>query len=299
MAALVVESPPAVEPVSLGLVKAELKIPASVTAEDANITLKIQAAREEVERITGRSLINKTYRQSIDSFPYFVDSMMSQLAYPPAYYSLPRYSTTLWNYSQMMKLMRSPLQQITKITYSDSATGQIKSILPSLFSWMPLTEYVVSEEIEDPNSNLQVVTSVTGADVDGTSISGQNQPTWATVVGQNTTDGMITWTCMGPAPAGSFIYDADSIPPRLFPLPGQFWPSVLYVPNAAQIHFIAGYGTAGSACPSGLLLLMLQLISHWHFNREPVTVGTPNNVPWHLEQRMWHWRVIDFAPTRG
>ena len=300
MAALVEEYPPQIEPVSLALAKSELKIPATVTTEDANIALKITAARQAIERMTGRSLINKGYRQSLDSFPYFTDSVMSQMAYPPAYYSLPRYSTTLWNYSQMIKLLRSPLQAITKITYTDSATGLIKAAYPALFSWIALTEYVISEEIEDPNGNLQVVTAVTGADEDGTSISGSTQPAWATGVGQQTTDGMLTWTCMGPVPdAGDFIYDADSTPPRLFPLAGQFWPSVLYVPNAVQIHFIAGYGTTAAAVPSGLVLLVLQLLAHWHFNREPVSPAGVATIPYHLETMIYHWKVADFSATRG
>lgn len=300
MAALVEEFPPVVEPVSLALAKSELKVPQTVTVEDANIQLKITAARQTIERMTGRSLVNAGYRQSLDSFPYFTDSTMSQQAYPPAYYSLPRYSTTLWNYSQMIKLLRSPLQAITKITYSDSVTGNIDALYPALFSWMPLTEYVVSEKIEDPNGNLQVVTATTAGDEDGTSLSGSTQPSWATVIGNTTTDGMLTWTCMGPVPdSGDFIYDADSIPPRLFPLAGQFWPPVLYVPNAVQIHFIAGYGSAPSAVPAGLLLLVLQLVAHWHFNREPVTPGSAANVPMHLQTMIWNWKVADYAATRG
>jgi hypothetical protein len=300
MAALVEEVAPLVEPVSLDLVKTELKVPSSVTAEDANLKLKIQAAREIIERMTGRSLINKGYRQSLDSFPYFTDSMMSQMAYPPAYYSLPRYSTTLWNYSQMIKLLRSPLQAVTKISYTDSTTGQIKALYPALFSWMPLTEYVVSEEIEDPNGNLQVVTAASGSGENGTSMSGTTMPSWQTGIGQTTSDGALTWTCMGPVPdSGDFIYDADSTPPRLFPLAGQFWPSVLYIPNAAQIHFIAGYGVASAAVPQSLLLLLLQLISHWHFNREPVAPGAVAEVPMHLKTLIWNWKVADFAATRG
>jgi len=300
MAALVEEVPPQIEPVSLATVKTELKISPLNLTEDVNLNLKIQAARQAIERMTGRSLINKGYRQSLDSFPYFTDSTMSQQAYPPAYYSLPRYSTTLWNYSQMTKLLRSPLQAITKISYTDSATGLVKALYPALFSWEPLTEYVVSEEIEDPNGNLQVVTAVTGGDEDSTSISGSTQPSWSAIVAGTTTDGMLTWTCMGPVPdSGDFIYDADSMPPRLFPLAGQFWPSVLYVPNAVQIHFIAGYGNAAAAVPAGLVLLLLQLIAHWHFNREPVVSGSAVKVPMHLETMIWHWKVADYAATRG
>jgi hypothetical protein len=213
---------------------------------------------------------------------------------------LPRYSTTLWNYSQLIKLLRSPLQQITKITYTNSQTSQVDTLYPALFSWEALTEYFISDQIEDSNGNLQVVTAVTEGDEDSTSMSGATQPTWATTTGAQTTDGMLTWTCMGPVPdTGDFIYDADTNPPRLFPLAGSFWPSVLYVPNAVQIHFIAGYGNDGSSVPAALRVAMRQLIADWYFNREPVTPGTASQLPNHVERLLWNWRVHDLALTRG
>lgn len=311
MAALQIEIPPALEPVSLAVVKNFLKLPLAVTTDDILVGALIQAAREMAETFTGRSLITKGYRQSLDSFPYFTDSVMSQLAYPPAYYSLPRYSTTLWNYSQMIKLLRSPLVAISKITYSDSVTGLIKSLLPALFNWQATTEYELGDQIEDPNLNLQTVTIVQSPSEDGTYSSGANTPSWATVTGNTTADGtQLVWTCGGPAPTGGFVYDADSCPPRLFPLPGQFWPPVLYVPNAVQIHFTAGYGNVpfggsgqGSAqatdIPLGIITAILQLVADWYFNREPIAPGTVAKLPHHVEALLWNHRVLDFAQTRG
>lgn len=298
MAYVVVSGAPEAELVSLADMKNYLRVE-DITEDDDLITGLIKAAREYAETYTGKSLVKKLYTQYLDSFPYFTDTVMSQMAYPPSYYALPRYSTTLWNYSQMIKLFRSPLEQITKITYTDSASGQILSALPALFNWMPLTEYTIGEQIEDSNGNLQVVTAVSGDDEDGTSISGASAPTWATTVGQPTTDGMITWTCMGQADAGDFIYDADSNPPRLFPLAGQFWPSVLYVPNAVQIHYIAGYGNTGAAVPAGIRTAMRQLVCDWYYNREPVTSGTVSELPNHVKSLLWAHRVLDLAPTRG
>jgi hypothetical protein len=252
-----------------------------------------------VEGFTGRSLINKGYRQSLDAFPYFVDTVMSQMAYPPSYYSLPRYSTTLWNYSQMIKLLRAPLQSITKITFSDSTTGNIDALYPALFNWEPLQEYNISDQIEDPNGNLQVVTAVTQADEDSTSMSGPTQPTWSAVLAGQTTDGMLTWTCMGPVPdSGDFIYDYDSVPPRIFPLAGQTWPPVLYVPNAAQIHFIAGYGSNGKAVPATLRQAMRLLISDGYYNREPVVSGSVGESPT-LMRLLYRWKIQIKAATRG
>jgi hypothetical protein len=243
--------------------------------------------------------VNKGYRQSLDAFPYFVDTVMSQMAYPPSYYSLPRYSTTLWNYSQMIKLLRSPLQSITKITYTDSVTGQIQALYPALFNWQPLTEYNLTDQIEDPNGNLQVVTSVGQGDEDSTSMSGTTQPAWPVITGNIITDGSLTWTCMGPVPdSGDFIYDYDSVPPRIFPMAGQTWPPVLYVPNAAQIHFVAGYGANGNAVPATLRQAMRLLIADGYYNRESSFSGSISESPT-LMRLLYRWKVQIKAATRG
>jgi hypothetical protein len=298
MASIVEEIAPFAEPLVLADVKNFLKASA-VNDDDSYIEDLIQSAREEVEGFTGRSIVNKGYRQSLDSFPYFVASMMSQMAYPPSYYSLPRYSTTLWNYSQMIKLLRAPLQQVTKITYSDSVTGNIDALYPALFNWQPLHEYNVTDQIEDANGNLEVVTAVSQADEDSTSMSGANQPAWSTVTGQPTTDGMLTWTCMGAPPdSGDFVYDADSVPPRIFPLPGATWPPVLYVPNAVQIHFIAGYGSNGKAAPAALRQAMRLLIADGYYNREPIVSGAIVQSPT-LMRLLYRWKVPFKAGTRG
>ena len=297
MAYIVEEIAPLAEPLTLTDVKGFLKI--SVGNDDSFIQELIQSAREEVEGFTGRSLVNKGYCQALDAFPYFVDSVMSQMAYPPSYYSLPRYSTTLWNYSQMIKLLRAPLREVTKISYSDSVTQQIKNLYPALFAWQPLHEYVIADQIEDPNGNLQVVTAVGESDEDSTSMSGTTQPTWPTLTGNTVTDGALTWTCMGPVPdAGDFVYDNISAPPRIFPLPGQTWPPVLYVPNAVQIHFVAGYGNDGKATPAALRRAMRLLIADGYYNREPVVSGTIAQTP-ALMRLLYRWKVQIKAGTRG
>jgi hypothetical protein len=297
MASIIEEIAPVAEPLQLSDVKTFLK--QSSSNDDDFIKDLIQSAREEVEGFTGRSIVNKGYRQSLDSFPYFVDSMMSQMAYPPSYYSLPRYSTTLWNYSQMIKLLRSPLQQVTKITYSDSVTGQIQALYPALFNWQPLHEYNLSDQIEDSNGKLQVVTAVSQADEDSTSMSGPTQPAWSAITGNPTTDGMLTWTCMGvPPDSGDFVYDADSVPARIFPLPGQTWPPVLYVPNAVQIHFIAGYGANGKASPAALRQAMRLLIWDAYYNRDHNVQGSISQNP-ALMRLLYRWKVHIKAGTRG
>jgi hypothetical protein len=80
----------------------------------------ISAARECGEILTARSLSKRQFKLVLDSMPYYTDTIQSQLAYPPSYYSLPRYSTTLWNYSQMIKLPFSPAISVDLMQYIDN-----------------------------------------------------------------------------------------------------------------------------------------------------------------------------------
>jgi hypothetical protein len=107
---------PAVEPVSDAEALNYLR---AAAADTDLIHGLIVAAREQCEVFTGRVLARRKFAQALDSFPYFTDTIQSQLAMPPSYYSLPRYSTTLWNYSQMIKLAYAPLIEVFDIRYID------------------------------------------------------------------------------------------------------------------------------------------------------------------------------------
>src|SRR5580704_1777172 len=111
---------PASEPVTLDMAKTFMKLPVAYTLEDMFILGLIQAAREEGELISGLALAQRPWRMVLDSAPYYTDTIQSQLAYPPSYYSLPRYSTTLWNYSQMIKLPYPPGISVQQMRYVDT-----------------------------------------------------------------------------------------------------------------------------------------------------------------------------------
>jgi len=300
MAYIIEEIAPDAEPLLLADVKNYLKVPAGVSADDTLIKLLIQGAREEVEGYTGRSLVNKGYLQTLDFFPYFVDSAMSRMAYIPSYDALPRYSVGLWNSSQMIKLLRAPLRSVTSIGYVDSQTQQRLSLLPAPVPWQANTNYQIGDQIQDANGNLEEVTAVdeTKANEDGTCPSGAAVPTWNLTVGGTTADNALTWTNRDLAPAGDFVYDAVTCPPRIFPNPGQTWPPVLYVPNAVEIHFVAGYGDDGTATPAAMRQAMLLLISDAYFNREVSFAGTIAKNP-ALERLLYRWKINILASTRG
>lgn len=238
---------PAAEPVGIAVARQFLRLPSSFSDDDGIIMGFIQAAREEGEKLSGRALAQRTFTMVLDSHPYYTDTIQSQLAYPPSYYSLPRYSTTLWNYSQMIKLLYSPLVSIQRMVY----IGQ------------------------DGNSHSFY---------------------------QDT----------------DFILDRISEPARIFPIPGQYWPADLYVPNACQIDFTAGYdpdptavdthtlsppssppnqqlsSTIVTGVPQSIVLAILNLVAFWFNNR-----GSVGEVPKNIAQVFMNDAVIDFAPTRG
>ena len=131
---------PTTEPVSLAQAKLLLRLNPGYTAEDTFITGLIQAAREDGERLSGLCLAQRQYAQVLDSFPYFTDTVQSQLAYPPSYYSLPRYSTTLWNYSQMIKLAYAPAVSVDNLTYVDTDGNNQTLVSGNDFIFDPFTK---------------------------------------------------------------------------------------------------------------------------------------------------------------
>lgn len=304
MAGLQIVTQPTEMAVALPDMKNFLKV--EFPDDDALISALIGAATELVEVFTSRSLINKLYVQSLDSFPYYTDTVMSQMAFPPSYYSMPRWSTTLWNYSQMIKLFVSPLVAMTRIAYLSSDDQQYHSLLPTnTLPWFPGQAYAANAEICDNNGNIQQSSGGT---------AGDNPPTWSRIIGGTTSDGLgstqITWVNQGPAPLNiinpgggqstTFFVDSINEPPRLFPGPaGSFWPPVLYVPNAVQIFFTAGYGNDATTIPPTFVTAIMQLVAGWYEHREAISPLSLREMPNHVKMLLWSKRVLDFQPTRG
>ena len=116
------------------------------------------------------------------------------------------------------------------------------------------------------------------------------------------------WTNDGPAPQGSFgayIVDMISEPARVFPgirttgpLAGM-WPSCLFIPDAVQIHFTAGYGPLATDVPPAIQAAILRLVADYYENRTPVLKDSEENLPRAVRAILWPYRVLDLCPTRG
>jgi hypothetical protein len=310
MASLQIEIPATGMPVSLAEAKNFLRV--DTTDDDALITILIQAATNAAETFTARSLCTKGYIQCLDSFPYFTDTVMSQMAFPPSYYALPRYSTTLWNYSQMIKLFAPPLIAVQRITFLCATDQQWHDLVPIPPLWYPGTAYTIGMQVMDNNANVQQCTHAGASDA--------NPPTWNTTLGGFTTEqnpdpsgegsGGVVWQNKGPSPVvnaqttqgqfGAFMVDNQSEPARIFPgPPGNFWPQVLYVPNAVQIHFTAGYSADETLVPGDIKAAILQSVAAWYEHREAIQPGRFDTLPWQAQMLLYSKRVFDFQPTRG
>lgn len=91
MAGLKVITPPAVEPVSLGEVKAQLQIDESDTIYDDQLNTLIPAARVWCEQYQNRAYITQTLELALD----------------------------WWPCGNEIKLLRPPLQSVTSVSYTD------------------------------------------------------------------------------------------------------------------------------------------------------------------------------------
>lgn len=70
----------------------------------------------------------------------------------------------------------------------------------------------------------------------------------------------------------NFRLDRDILPPIVYPLYLQTWPSVRLDDKALQITYLAGYGGAANV-PRPLMHAMKLLVSHWYSMREPIAQG--------------------------
>jgi uncharacterized phiE125 gp8 family phage protein len=139
MSAIVVETPPSVEPVLLADAKTFCRVDASDTQDDLLITGLIQAAREYCETFTRRTLINTGFVQYLDWFPFY-DYYGNITGYPNSGQS-GRYLTSEWNHSQQIKLYNPPCVSVDHISYTD-ANGVAQTLNPYDFNTNPTGFYI-------------------------------------------------------------------------------------------------------------------------------------------------------------
>lgn len=242
--------PPAAEPVTVAEVKTHLRV--DHIDEDTLIGAYVSAARRWVETYTRRSLVRQSRRYRLDCFG-----------------------------GRAIELPNSPLRAVSAITYVDSngdtqmwasteyrvdAHSDIPRIEPAYGESWPTTRYVVNAVSIDYRAGY-IAPFTANADTNTFTSAGHDLSDGDPVPIQNSG---------GSLPAG---LDADT---------------TYYVVNATTDTFQLATSEGGSAVavtdagsgthfvgrlPSGIKAALFLLVAHLHENREAVSGGSINEVP--------------------
>lgn len=104
MYGLTLTSAPASEPVTVAELREWCRVDSE--AHDAVLTGLGKAARDLVEKTTGRALVTQTWRLSLDGFPW------------PGGWQILR-NPSVWPDPRTIRLPKAPLQSVSSITYTD------------------------------------------------------------------------------------------------------------------------------------------------------------------------------------
>jgi hypothetical protein len=258
---------PVAEPVSVQEAKDYLHV--LTNDEDDLIAGLVQTAREQCETFTHRAIAQRKFIQVLDAFPYFTDTVQSQQGMNPTYQSLPRYSTTLYNYSQQIKLFRPPLKQVDFLQYIDTFGNPIKKFPGTDFVLDPVLEYARIFPLP-----------------------GQFWPAAKYVI-----NAVVIQFTAGYDPNPKHLIDINNgtdESPEESPEVDEDITVSLPTPANQQPGYELTLGI-----PQTLRTAILALTAHYYFNREPVVAGGASELPLHVTSMLWSYRVEDFIPTRG
>lgn len=314
---------PQTEPVSLSDAKTFSRILSSDTTQDSLITAMIQAARETCEQYTGRALAQRQFSLVLDSHPYYTDTIASQQAYPPSYYSLPRYSTTLWNYSQMIKLPFPPLKSVDSMRYikPDGTVAtlnqdldfvvdrktELARIFPIPGSFWPPDQYV-ADSVEifftagyDPSPTASPDKHYAGAALTNVEVTGNV----LTVLVPNDFTAGKSVSFQNVATA-TFLNGQTVV--LITATPTQITAAFTHAdyPSTADTGIVSPSpvnqqpdSTIVLAVPQSIRVAIMMLVAQWYNQREPVSSLNMREVPFSVQNLLNAFMVVDFAPTRG
>jgi uncharacterized phiE125 gp8 family phage protein len=114
MSGLTLITPPAVEPVSIAEVKAQLRMDFETADDDALLIRNIYTARSLIEKDLGRALITQTWMLSLDTVPHIEEPLWEGI----------RIGADIPVRASEIVLPNPPLQSVSSITsYDDSDNG--------------------------------------------------------------------------------------------------------------------------------------------------------------------------------
>lgn len=91
-----------------------------------------------------------------------------------------------------------------------------------------------------------------------------------------------------------YVLNAAAEPAEIWPNAGKSWPSIATHPQAVQITYTAGYGSAAADVPETVRHTMRFLVAHWYENREIMSAGSAIPLPMTIDNLVSLFRVYEF-----
>jgi uncharacterized phiE125 gp8 family phage protein len=114
---LTLVTPPACEPVTVAELREWCRVDGA--AHDAVLAGLAAAARDLVEKLTGRALVTQTWRLSLDGFPW------------PGGWQVIR-NPSVWPDPHTIRVPKAPLQSVASVTYYDMADA-LQTLSPAVY----------------------------------------------------------------------------------------------------------------------------------------------------------------------
>jgi Phage gp6-like head-tail connector protein len=275
---LVQTTPPAAEPVSIAEAKAHCRV--DITDDDGLIGGLIIAARQYVERFTGRQMVAAVFALTLDWFPGYTAPGMS--AYPYGdFYSSDRG----WDEKRTIRLRRPPLLSVGSLAYIDT-TGTLQTL--------GTDQYVVDAASEPARlapayGKIWPVTRATQNAVIVSFTAGHAHTTIALAISagaQTVTPGSMAGIAVGTA----LRVDAGTSQ------------EIIVVTAVTSTTFTATFGlthaagAAVTAVPQAMRQAMLLLIGHWYSRREAVAAGAAVELPLAVDALLASYWTGEYGP---
>jgi len=264
MASIKVKTPPFCEPVSLDEAKTHCRV--TISDDDALLASLIAAARVACEEFCGRRFINTEIILHLDAF----SAAASSRRYLSA--ALP-WMACGCDYSQMIRLLYSPLVSVSKIRYAGT-DDLYHDLLPcpdnseaSPAGAIDLTEDFILDRQAEPPRIFPT--------------PGTSWPATAYVPQAVAIHHIVGCNDEATIAAAVAVYAGGS------PVPSQ----------AAIDAYEATLRQAD--VPATIKTAILLMVANWYENREASTPLDLKKVPSGIEMLLWQERVLDFTPIEG
>lgn len=283
---------PILEPVTLGLAKAQARVDPTFTMDDGLFELYICAARELVEKIIKRAIFNQTWVRTLDNFPLAAGFDYS--VSPADRWNWPVYGG-MWN-RLAIDLPLGLVVRIVSITYQD-VNGDTVTLDPTLYS-ADLSS-IPCRVVPGDSAACGLVWPF-----QGTYLPGSVRITYeAASFVRSVTDSFA-------APVGpAFTYQLLQAPvtgiqsltdvngnPVSFTVSNTLASSLLTLPGAQAGPLVVDYCVAN--CPKDIVLALLQLVAHFYRNSEASTDLALKDCPFGVQSLLSSYVVewMDYRP---